>query len=173
MLLNQSVFQRVKWCSPGTWTKNFKRCIYFWFCQLFMLSLKTTTSGDTEENRNNLQSCFQRELKSVFVLGLVSCDVYSGADSLDMGLVLTNVLWGMLPDSLSLVIKGWSLGLGRRERKVELQIGLRVSGRDPEEDRGEEEGCHEAGWTVSIWPREACPEDTHGAQQAGWEANSK
>jgi hypothetical protein len=27
-------------------------------------------------------------------------------------------------------------------------------------EEGEEEGSHEAGWTMSKWPREARPEDT-------------
>lgn len=54
--------------------------------------------------------------------------------------------------------------MGRREEGLEIEEG--VSGRDDKDkDKVEEAGLHEAGQTISTWPRENHPEETHGAEQ--------
>jgi hypothetical protein len=121
-------------------------------------------------NRVSLWNPKQRSLCTV-------CTVYQmlGSVPWDQVAVWTWTLcWLMCCTECSIiisdwVIKGWSLWLGKRERKAGLETEWGVSGRDHEGRREEveEEHHHEAGRTMSMWPREAHPEDTHRTDQVG------
>ena len=56
--------------------------------------------------------------------------------------------------------------MGNRERKTGPENpvrGLKETMGEKAEDR---EGHRGAEWTISMWLIEACPEDTHGTEQA-------